>query len=703
VALLICILAISPFVIYGYKYASGVLHGFSGMRAFASSFDANTFLYEDNGNLLYEVYGEINRTPIYIKDLPHHVRNAFIAVEDERFERHKGVDLRAIIRASVEYYRTGRITQGASTITQQVIKMYFLTPEQTMERKIREAVLALEFERRFAKNEILELYLNRVYFGGGAYGIQSAAKVYFNKDAEDLSISEGALLAAILQAPNVYDPNINPDGAQRRRNVVLDKMSDQGYITAIQRIEAINQEIVLDSAPTMGNYHSFYIDYVMDEAIGIVSNDDFFRGGLKIYTTFEPEIQRKVEEVCERDELYPSPNVQVAVAFVENKTGAVKALVGGREYVVNRGLNRATQLTRQPGSAFKPMAVYVPAFELGYTPGSIVSDTPFKLGNYAPTNSTGGYSGSVSIRSAVQWSRNVPAVRLLDIIGVDEGFKMCQKLGFNLVEDDRCLPLALGGITNGVTPLQMAGAYAAFANEGVYIKPYSIKRIEDAQGKIIYERPQGVMVMSAKTATSITEVLRGVVNSGTGTRARIGGVQVAGKTGTTELPNTPEFRGLKGNKDAWFVGYTEKYTAAVWLGYDEKDMNRTNYLTSYGGNQPAEIFRLSMANVLGLDGGRAAPIPTAPPVTTAPNPGEGTQTEGAAENSQGIGTGENTTNQPVPEVNPPGYREIRTDPPSGSTPPASTTAEPPAASVTQTQPPPPLVVPSTTLRDAQDF
>ncbi|MCG9967105.1 PBP1A family penicillin-binding protein [Pelotomaculum terephthalicicum JT] len=595
------ILALTPVLIWGYCYANWVLAGFSSAKALSTVFDQNSFLYDENGNLICEIHGEINRTPVSLSQVPEHVQKAFVAIEDERFYSHSGVDIKAILRAAFSYYRSGRITEGASTITQQVIKLYFLSPEQTLRRKVREAMLALEFERRFNKDEILEFYLNRVYFGEGAYGIQSASKVYFNKNSSELTLAEGALLAALVQAPSANDPYLNPESAQRRRNVVLEKMSEQGYILKSQGQETQRKPVELNSDVSLENYRSYFLDYVMDEAVGVIGNDKIFKGGLKIYTTLEPEIQKKAEQVCARTDLFPSEKVEAAIAMVENGTGAVKAVVGGRQYGVNRGFNRATQLSRQPGSAFKPIAVYAPAFELGYTPDSVISDSPFKVGGYEPHNSGGGYYGPITIRTAVQWSRNVAAVRLLNQIGVDRGFEMAAKLGFELVEEDRCLPLALGGLTKGVSPLQMAGAYAAFPNGGVFIKPYSIKHIEDSQGQTLYRHPQGTPVMKASTADFIKDVLRAVVEAGTGNRAKIRGAQAAGKTGTTELPDTAEYRGLSGNKDAWFVGFTDRYTTAVWMGYDERNMDRQHYLTSYGGNQPAEIFRLVMAGVMGLD------------------------------------------------------------------------------------------------------
>ncbi|OPY58423.1 MAG: Penicillin-binding protein 1F [Pelotomaculum sp. PtaU1.Bin035] len=598
---LLFILMAMPFLTWGYFYANRVLSDYPSKSSVSDVFDRTSSLYEENGNLLSEIHGEVNRTPVPLYIIPAYVQKAFIAIEDERFYSHSGVDLKAILRATVSYYKSGRITEGASTITQQVIKLYFLSPEQSLRRKVREAVLALEFERRYNKDIILELYLNRVYFGEGAYGIQSAAKVYYNKDSDALTPDEGALLAALVQAPSVYDPFINPEAALLRRNVVLEKMIQQNIISKDQGREAQQKPIDLKSDVKIENQHSYFIDYIMEQAAMVVGDNQLFKGGLKIYTTLEPEIQKKAEIVFAQSDLFPSSGVEAALAMVDNSTGAVKALVGGRQYEANRGFNRATQLSRQPGSTFKPIAVYAPAFELGYGLDSIISDTPFKVGNYEPRNSDGGFYGPVTIRTAMQWSRNVAAVRLLNQIGVDEGYEMANKMGFELVEEDRCLPLALGGVTKGVSPLQMAGAYAAFANNGIYIKPYAIKHIEDSQGHVIYRHPGGIQIMKATTAEMMKSALRTVVDSGTGYRARIRGVEVAGKTGTTELPDTPVFRGLTGNKDAWFVGFAGRYTAAVWMGYDEKDMDRQHYLTSFGGNQPAEIFRQVIASVMGLD------------------------------------------------------------------------------------------------------
>ena len=584
----------------GYYYANSVFSALSGENPVAALFDQTSFIYSEKGTLLKEIHGDINRIPIPAEKIPEHVQQAFVAIEDERFYSHHGIDPKAIMRALYNYYKEGRITEGASTITQQTMKMYFLTPEQSVRRKIKEAILAVEFERRYSKDKVLELYLNRAYFGEGAYGIQTASKVYFDKEAAQLTVAEGALLAALVQAPSSYDPYINPEFSTQRRNVVIEKMIMQGYISGNQVEDALLASMNLKDGREIECNNSYFTDYIIDEAINAVGEEKVLKGGLRIYSTMEPEIQNKAEKVFEQSYLFPSEKVEAAVALVENGTGGIKALVGGRKYVARHGFNRASQLSRQPGSAFKPIAVYAPAFEVGYGPDSIIADTPFKSGNYEPQNSGGGFYGQISIRTAVQQSRNVAAVRLLNQIGVDKGYEMAGKLGFALTEDDRCLPLALGGLTTGVSPLQMAGAYAAFANQGVYVKPYAIKYIVDPEGKVIYSHPEGTAIIKASTAIAMKDVLRAAVEYGTGYRAGIRGAEVAGKTGTTELPDTPQFSGLSGNKDAWFVGFTSRYTAAVWMGYDEKDMDRYHYLTSYGGNQPADIFRTIMAGAIGL-------------------------------------------------------------------------------------------------------
>lgn len=575
-----------------FTYAFWVLGKPTDARAVAR----NSFIYDAQGNVLYELHGEINRVPVGLEQIPVHVRQAFIAIEDERFYQHPGVDLKAIFRALVGNITARRIAQGGSTITQQVIKTYYLTPERTFSRKIKEIFLAINFERTHSKDEILEMYLNRIYLGEGAYGVQAAARAYFNKDVGELTLAQGALLAGLTQAPSLYDPYVNPDLALERRNTVLAKMLEQGMIEQEQYQQAIAEPVKLQrpEKKQQSQKYAFFIDQVISEAIARLKDmggDDLvFNGGLKIKTAFEPALQDAADEAFARAG-FDDDKMQGALVLVDNRTGAIKAVIGGRQHEARLGFNRATNLRRQPGSTFKPLAVYGPAFEMGYVPSSIVKDIPQRYGDgYSPKNADGGYYGDIPISVAVQWSRNAAAVWLLNEIGVEKGMEFARRLGIDLVPEDAHLPLALGGLTRGVSPLQMAGAYAAFANGGLYCEPHAIEQIIDDQGNIIYQAPVPRRVMQQSTAEKMTDVLQNAVRAGTGRRAYVPGVPVAGKTGTTELPKTATFRGLSGNKDAWFVGYTDRYTCAVWVGYDEKDMDRSHYLRFYGGGLPASIF-----------------------------------------------------------------------------------------------------------------
>lgn len=575
-----------------FTYAFWVLGKPTDARAVAR----NSFIYDAQGNVLYELHGEINRVPVELEQIPVHVRQAFIAIEDERFYQHPGVDIKAIFRALVGNITARRIAQGGSTITQQVIKTYYLTPERTFSRKIKEIFLAINFERTHSKDEILEMYLNRIYLGEGAYGVQAAARAYFNKDVDQLTLAQGALLAGLTQAPSLYDPYVNPELALERRNTVLAKMLEQGMIEREQYQQAIAEPVKLQrpEKKQQSQKYAFFIDQVISEAIARLKDmggDDLvFNGGLQIKTAFEPALQDAADEAFARAG-FGDDKMQGALVLVDNRTGAVKAVIGGRQHEARLGFNRATSLRRQPGSTFKPLAVYGPAFEMGYVPGSLVKDIPQRYGDgYAPRNADGGYYGDIPISVAVQWSRNAAAVWLLNEIGVERGMEFARRLGIDLVPEDAHLPLALGGLTRGVSPLQMAGAYAAFANGGLYCEPHAIEQIIDAQGNILYQAPVPRRVMQQSTAEKMTDVLQNAVRAGTGRRAYVPGVMVAGKTGTTELPKTAVFRGLSGNKDAWFVGYTDRFTCAVWVGYDEKDMDRSHYLRFYGGGLPASIF-----------------------------------------------------------------------------------------------------------------
>lgn len=566
--------------------------------------DINTHIYDGTGQQVAVLYGEKNRVPVQLAQISPMLVKAFVDTEDRRFYEHNGVDLRAIARAVTVNVRAGSTVEGGSTITQQLVKNSLLSSEKTLHRKVTEALLALDLERKLSKDEILQLYLNRIYFGHGAYGVESAAQVYFGKSALDLNLAEATMLAGIPKNPRKFSPYYNLNAAKVRQTTVLNKMVAVGDISPAQASAAAAQELQFKDLAARSYQYPYFIDAVLDEVVEQhgFSEEQLYRGGLRIFTSLDPKIQTGAEQVLANPKNFPrSPadqQVQSAVAVIDYRTGGIKALVGGRHYEARRGFNRATQLQRQPGSTFKPIVVYGPALEKKYPPTTVLEDAPVSFGNYTPKNSGGGYQGLIQMKDALRRSVNVYAVKLLDLIGVDAGIQFAGKLGFKLEKEDRGLALALGGLSKGVSPLDMARGFGAFANQGVLVPPSTITQITDHEGKVLYENKfVARRVMGQQTAFLMTNMLKGVVNSGTGTRARLGRRPVAGKTGTTQLPDLGQFSGLSGNKDAWFVGYTPELVAAVWLGYDYTDRN--HYLRGiYGGSYPAQIWRQVMQAAL---------------------------------------------------------------------------------------------------------
>ncbi|MBC9783101.1 PBP1A family penicillin-binding protein [Heliobacterium chlorum] len=567
------------------------------------SLEATSFVYDKDGELITVLHGEQNRIPISLDSIPLVMQNAMLAAEDLRFYDHQGVDFRAILRALVTNFQDGRYSQGASTITQQLVKNTFLSTEKTIKRKIQEAFLAYRLESRFSKHQILELYLNRIYFGHSAYGVQAAAQTYFGKDASMLNLAEAAMIASIPRRPGYYSPITNPEAVLERRNLILSIMSKNNMISTAQAEEAKKESLPHQiHGVTQGRYpYGAFVDYVINELSNHgYSEDQVFRGGLKIYTSLDRKIQQRIEDVMNDDSNYPpGPSdqpVQASVAIIDHKTGEIKGLGGGRNYDGRRSFNRATQLRRQPGSALKPIVVYGPAMEAGYTPDDILVDAPIDFDGYSPGNYDNRYRGPVTIREAVAYSLNVPAVYLFKLMGMEKGIQFAKNVGLPLTDQDRYLSLALGGMTQGVSPLQMAGAYTPLANMGTYVEPHAVTLVIDAQGKELPIEYKNSQVMSSSAAYRTTQMLVSTVQSGTGYRAQMRH-PVAGKTGTTELPPTPEFQNMRGNKDAWFVGYTPKYTCAVWMGYDKTD--NSHYLKQiYGGSYPAQMFREIMNDAL---------------------------------------------------------------------------------------------------------
>ncbi|MEH7546694.1 MULTISPECIES: transglycosylase domain-containing protein [Bacillaceae] len=552
-----------------------------------------TVIYDKDGEVASNV--ATNRTKgISINEVPKYVPNAVVAIEDERFYEHGGFDIKGIARALFGNLFAGRVTAGGSTLTQQLAKNALLSPERTYKRKAEELFLAVKIEKVYTKDEILQMYLNQVYFGGGAWGISNAAKKYFNKDINDVTISEAAMMAGLLHSPNYLNPYNNYDLAMKRRNVVLAKMKEQGMITADQYNTAKKEKIKLHDGggSNIERNYPYYVDAVLNEAISKygLTQDEILTRGYRIYTEMDQNLQAGLEKVYSKSYLFPSgmggKMVQSGSVLMDPASGGVRALVGGRGEHVFRGFNRATQLQAQPGSSIKPLAVYTPALENGYKYSSVLEDKPTTIGNYTPENFSKTFQGEVPMYKALEESLNVPAVWLLHEIGLNKGLDSLKRFGIPVEKEDENLAIALGGMSKGVSPLQMANAFSAFANDGIREDSHLITKIVGPTGNVIAEREEKITKVTSKTvANQMTSMLLNVVETGTGRKAHIQGVQIAGKTGSTQLP----FSGVNGTKDQWMVGYTPNLVGAIWIGYDQTD--RQHYLPSASSSNVVPIFK----------------------------------------------------------------------------------------------------------------
>ncbi|MDO5300837.1 MAG: PBP1A family penicillin-binding protein, partial [Clostridia bacterium] len=496
---------------------------------------------------------------------------AFIAAEDLRFFDHSGIDIYRIFGALRSNLKSGTLAEGASTITQQLAKLTHLSAEKTLRRKLEEVYLAFQIERTYSKDEILEMYLNTVYFGRGAYGIQAAARAYFGVDASELSLSQSASLAAAIKAPSAYAPHVSPETNRSRRLYILDTMAENEFITQQECDEAKAENIWVLAEQEETEVYSWYVDEVLrssQELLGVTA-DELISGGFSIYTAFNPQLQAIADSVYQDSSFFPAnasdgTPVQSAMAVVDTQSGAILAMIGGRDYAVKRGLNRATQMRRQPGSALKPLAVYGPALELGYTTASVLLDEKTSFGGYTPKNAGDRYYGLVTMRTALRNSLNTTAVRLLDEIGIDNAIQYLTKMGIPTVESDKNLSLALGSMTYGVTPVELAAAYVPYANGGVYHDPYCVEKIVASDGRTVYEREDtGRQVISEQNAYLMTSLLQSVVSNGTGTRMLSANTPVAGKTGTVSMTG--------GNRDIWMAAYNTEISVTVWMGFDQTD------------------------------------------------------------------------------------------------------------------------------------
>ena len=543
--------------------------------------DRTSIIYDGQSDMVTRLHGVQDRTWVSISELQPSTVYAFISAEDARFFEHEGVDVIRIAGAIVADIKAGSYVQGASTISQQLIKLSHLTSEKTISRKAEEAALAYEMERQYSKEDILEMYLNYVYFGGGYYGIEAAAEGYFGVHASDLTLDQSAMLAGILKSPSGYAPHINYAASINRRNNILRLMRDYGYITDDEKKQAsAGRPTILHDKRE--EYSGYYTDAVTKSAAALmgITVDELIRGGYSIYSAMDSDIQHYCEEMFKNGELFPAEDSEAAIVVLEPSTGMVVAMVGGRSYTCGISFNRATDIRRQPGSVIKPVIAYAPAFEyLNYTAADMILDEETTFADYTPSNYGNKYYGWVTVREAVTKSLNVPAVKTLSAVGVYRAKDFAKRCGIEFDDKDDSLALALGGFTYGVSPLQIAGAYSCFASGGIYNTPTLIKKITDRNGLTVYEyRQDSRRVMSEANAYILTSMLKSVVTEGTGHRLNTLDIPIAGKTGTVGLAN--------GNRDAWMAGYTPEYTAVVWQGYDS---DRLGLLPSSatGGTYPA--------------------------------------------------------------------------------------------------------------------
>ncbi|WP_198508867.1 transglycosylase domain-containing protein [Bacillus sp. FJAT-44742] len=532
-------------------------------------------IYDTDGELIAKLFQE-DREVVDINDVPSHVQNAFVAIEDVRFYNHQGIDPRAIGRALYRDILAGARVEGGSTITQQLAKNVFLTHDKTLLRKTKEVLIAMSLERKYSKDEILGFYLNNIYFGHGAYGIQQASRLYFGKDVGELTVDEGALLASLPKAPSHYSPANDIERAEQRRNTVLAVMERHGFLTAEETVAYQGRSLSEDLQRYENDPAFFtYIDMVLQEAEEKynLTSREIHTGGYDIVVPVDEELQLEAYDMFQDSGNFPGNVVEGAYVMIDHHTGGVAALQGGREYV-RHGLNRVN-VKRQPGSAIKPAAVYGPALESGsYHPYSMLVDEQIDYDGYSPANFNGEYQGEISMAEAVAQSTNTAAVWLFNELGVNYATSWMEDFGLP-VEDDG-LAVALGGLSTGYTPLEMASAYTAFANEGNRVEPYVIEEIYDRNGRQIGgAEPELNEVINPQNAWYMTRLLENVVTEGTGTAGSTEHA-LAGKTGTTT-----------GARDAWFVGYTPKWTGALWMGYDEAVEEESIASSSY----PTALFK----------------------------------------------------------------------------------------------------------------
>ncbi|MCR4427303.1 MAG: penicillin-binding protein 1A [Firmicutes bacterium] len=606
-------------VLVGVGAAAGILAGY--LRNAPSVEDVEvrpnlpTTVYDVNGQVISKYMIE-NRVLVPLRDMPDHLIQAVIAVEDHNFYQHHGISVRRILGALWADIKNLSPDQGGSTITAQLARNVFLSHEKTINRKIWEALYAFQLERRYTKDEILEFYLNYVYFNHGAYGVEAASQVFFGKHVGDLTLGEAALLAGVVNGPEVFSPYKNLEASLRRRKIVLGRMVDVGYITEDQARQAAEEPVRLVGLKPRESVARYFSYMVRDYLLSKYGREMVYSGGLTVRTTLDLSMQRAAERAFAsllptgRTETRGSTTLtypQSALVALDADTGEIRALVGGRgedEY------NRAIRAERSPGSCIKPF-VYAAAIDSGYTPATVVVDEPIEFPQYdgtvwAPQNYTKTFLGPLTLRQALEQSINVVAIKLTDALTPRKVIDYAKRMGITtLVEsgpkNDVVLSLALGGLTRGVTPLELAEAYSSLANLGMKVKPYFILEVRDRNGVLLESgRPQKDIVMDERTAYILTDMMKGVITSpnGTGRRANIGR-PAAGKTGTADS-----------NTDAWFVGFTPDLVTAVWIGEDQtREMNYPK-IGKIGSSLAAEVWGKFMKDALLGVPPRDFPVPS---------------------------------------------------------------------------------------------
>lgn len=578
----------------------------SNISNLKASLSTTTTIYDYKGKKAGSLYSQKGSFVEYNKISPN-IRNAVISTEDRTFWTNPGFSIKGMARAGVNLIiHHGQITGGGSTLTQQLAKNSLLTQQQTFSRKLEELFFAIEINHVYSKKDILTMYLNNAYFGNGVWGVQDASRKYFGKNASDVTVGEAATLAGILRSPSYYNPIDHMANALSRRNLVLSLMASNGKITQQEAKAASQTGLELhDTFKNKDGYrYPYFFDAVVDEAINRygLKEEDVMNRGLKIYTTLNQNYQGQLQDKFEQSWLFPQSatdgtQVQGASVVMDPTTGAVRAVIGGRGKHFFRGYNRATQMKRQPGSSIKPLAVYSPALQNGYHYDSELSNKLQKFGknNYEPRNVDNQYSDKIPMYQALAQSKNVPAVWLLDKIGVNKGVQSVENFGIKVPKDDQNLALALGGLSSGVSPLQMARAYSAFANKGnLPNNSYFITKITDASGKVLAENNNTGThrIISANTAKEMTTMMLGVFQNGTAQSAQPNGFRVAGKTGSTEVPNSYGF----GTKDQWIVGYTPDIVMATWVGFDRT--NQDHYMHGVSETGITRLYKAEMEGIL---------------------------------------------------------------------------------------------------------